>query len=526
MKKQNNRQIYNTSYQLKLPVEISTIIEISDPVYTFCEIMDCIDLRKYLAVKESKTGRKRYNPVILLKVILFAFMEYGYVSVREIEKLCKTDIRFMWLLQGVPAPSHMTIDNFMNECLLENIEDIFAEINTQIFSKEKVDINHVYIDGTKLVANAQKYSWVWKKSSIKNRNKTFEKITLLLQEINEAIACRCVRFGIRTEYAVEYLEQIAEQYAHLFELHPETVIRGRGHHKSAEQRIYDKLVEYREKLKKYAEHIRICGEDRNSYSKSDNDATFMRMKKDYMGNDQLLPGYNIQLGICDEYIAVFDVKQYASDMDCFQPLMERFNEIYRKYPQYPVADAGYGSFNNYLYCEEHGMEKYMKFTMFKKETEDKKYRDNPYRAVNFSINEKGNPVCPNGKEFRYLYSLPVRSNKYGRTEEFYQCENCTNCPHKEKCCKCEGNRIVSLNEELTSFHREVLSNLNSVHGALLRMNRSIQAEGAFGTIKWNKAYTRARRRGLKGLFLEISMISCGFNLHKYHLKSLARQLAA
>lgn len=526
MKNKYNPRVYNTSYQLKLPVEISTIIEISDPVYTFCEVMDCIDLKKYLAVKESKTGRKRYNPVILLKVILFAFMEKGYVSVREIEKLCKTDIRFMWLLQGNAAPSHMTIDNFMNETLLGSIEDIFNEINAYIFSKEKVDLEHIYIDGTKLVANARKYSWVWKKSSIKNRNKTFGKITIILNEINESIACMGVKFGIRTEYAIEYMEQITEQYASLFNLQHETLVRGRGHHKTAEQRTYDKLVEYTEKLKKYAEHIRICGEERNSYSKSDNDATFMRMKKDHMGNDQLLPGYNIQLGICDEYISVFDVKQYASDMDCFQPLMEKFNATYGKYPKYPVADAGYGSFNNYLYCEEHGMEKYMKFTMFKKETEDKKYRDNPYRAVNFSINEKGNPVCPNGKEFRYLYSLPVRGNKYGRTEELYQCEDCSGCSHKEKCCKCEGNRVICLNEELTSFHREVLGNLNCVHGALLRMNRSIQAEGAFGAIKWNKAYQRIRRRGLKSVILEISMISCGFNLHKYHLKSLARQLAA
>ena len=326
-------------------------------MYTFCEVMDSIDLRKYLAAKESRTGRKRYDSEILLKVTLFAFMEYGYASVRAIEKLCKTDIRFMWLLQDESAPSHMTIDNFMNETLLGNIKDIFAEINGYIFSKEKVDLEHIYIDGTKLVANANKNSWVW--------------------------------------------------------------------------------------------------------------------KKDYMGNDQLLPGYNIQLGVCDEYISVFDVKQYASDMDCFQPLMEKFNETYGKYPKYPVADAGYGSFNNYLYCEEYGMKKYMKFTMFKKETEDKKYRDVPYRAVNFSINENGNPICPNGKEFKYLYSRPVRGNKYGRTEELYQCEDCAACPHKEKCCKCEGNRIVRLNEELTGFHKEVLGNLNRVHSALLRMNRSI-----------------------------------------------------
>lgn len=279
-------------------------------------------------------------------------------------------------------------------------------------------------------------------------------------------------------------------------------------------------------MKKYAKHIRICGEERNSYSKTDTDATFMRMKKDYMGNDQLLPGYNIQMGICDEYIAVYDVKQYTSDMDCFQPLMEKFRQTYNKYPEYPVADAGYGSFNNYLYCEGHGMKKYMKFTMFEKETKNQEYRENPYRAVNFPINENGKPACPNGKEFHYLYSKPAKGNKYGRTEEMYQCEDCSGCQHKEKCCKCQGNRIVRINEELTGFHKEVLNNLNSVQGALLRMNRSIQTEGVYGSIKWSRAYTRARRRGLKGLILEISLISCGFNLHKFHLKKISQAVAA
>ena len=522
----NTSREYFTPYQMKLPLEISKIIEISDPVYTFCEVVEHIDLNKYLAVKESRTGRPRYDSEKLLKVILFAFMENGYCSVREIEKLCKTDIRFMWLLDGEKAPSFMTIDNFMNESLTTSIESIFAEINGYIFAEENVDLDHVYIDGTKIVANANKYSWVWKKSSVKNRQKTFCKVTDLLEEINTLIAFQGVKFGLREEYAIEYLEEIAKKYISLTGIKPEEIPTGRGHRKTPEQRLYGKLVEYTEKLKNYAEHIHICGETRNSFSKTDHDATFMRMKRDYMGNDQLLPGYNIQLGICDEYIAVCDIKQYASDMDCFQPLMNRFNAVYGHYPRYPVADAGYGSFDNYLFCEEHGMKKYMKFTMFKKETEDSKYLNDPYRAVNFPINENGHPVCPNGKEFHYLKSLKIKGNHYGRTEELYQCEDCSECPLKNDCCKCEGNRVVRLNEELSAFHKEVIGNLNSVQGALLRMNRSIQAEDAYGVIKWNRGYTRARRRGLDGLILEISMICCGFNLHKYHLKKSARANAA
>ena len=519
-------QTYDTPYQLKLPLELSAIIETTDPVYAFCEVIGHVDLNKYVVNERNSTGRPRYDCTTLLKVILFAFMENGYASTREIAKLCKTDIRFMWLLNDRNAPSHMTIDNFMNNCLAGSIESIFREINNYIFEAENVDLNHTYIDGTKITANANKYSWVWKKSSLKSRDKTFLKITDLLNKINNTLLSYSVKFEIRQEYAVEYLELIKYQYKSILGIDTGRFVRGSGHRKSPEQRDYESLVELTERLKKYAQHIKICGDNRNSFSKTDHDATFMRMKSDHMGNDQLLPGYNIQLALCDEYIAAYDVQQFASDMDCFQPLMTKFNNSYGFYPEYPVADAGYGSFDNYLFCEEHNMKKYMKFTMFDKETEDDKFHNDPFRAVNFPINEAGNPVCPNNKEFRFLKTKGIRGNHYGRTEELWMCEDCSGCPYSDRCKKAEGNRIVRLNRELSRYHREVISNLECVHGALLRMNRSIQAEGAFGTIKWNRSYVRARRRGLKQIILEIGMISCGFNLHKYHLKKAYREAAA
>jgi hypothetical protein len=205
---------------------------------------------------------------------------------------------------------------------------------------------------------------------------------------------------------------------------------------------------------------------KKSCIKTDHDATFMRIKRDYMGNDQLLPAYNMQVAVCDEYIAVIDAKPYASDMECFVPLMEKFKETYGHYPKYPVADAGYGFYNNYLYCEEHGMEKFMKFTMFEKETKNEKYHNNPYRAVNFKRDSQGNLICPNGKKFIYKYDKHVRGNKYGRTEEIYESENCEGCLYKSECCKrASGNRTIQINRELTSFHQEVISNLESIHGA-------------------------------------------------------------
>lgn len=173
------------------------------------------------------------------------------------------------------------------------------------------------------------------------------------------------------------------------------------------------------------------------------------------------------------------------------------------------------------------MEKYMKFTIFDKETKDSKYHNNPFRVDNFKHDEKGNLICPNGKRFLYKYDKHVRGNKYGRTEEIYECEDCTNCPYKGECCKrTSGNCTARLNRELTAIHYEVIDNLESVHGALLRMNRSIQAEGTFGVIKWDRTYKRLFRWGEKAVILEFTLISCGFNLYKYHNKINRQTLAA
>ena len=514
--------------QLKLPLEIEKIIDISDPVYTFCDVIDHIDLKSYFAGEGCKTGRPRCDSEKLLKVILFAFMQNGISSLRELERLCKTDIRFMYLLDGLKAPSHATFGNFIRNELSSSIEQIFNDINSYIFEVDNVDLEHTYIDGTKIEANANRYTWVWKRSCIKNRDKVFDKISTLIDEMNsEVLNLLGVRLEKRDEYAVDYVQDILANYKKATGLDTNTFMSGKGHRKSVHQRQYQKMLGYMERLKGYAKHIEICGDSRNSYSKTDYDATFMRVKRDYMGNDQLLPAYNIQAAICDEYIAVIDVKKYASDMECFVPLIEKFNDTYGHYPKYPVADAGYGSYNNYIYCEEHSMEKFMKFTMFEKETKDKKYRDNPYRAINFSRDEEGNLICPNGKKFIFKYEKKVRKNKYGRTEEIYECEDCEGCPHRSECCKrTTKNRTISLNRELTSMHEEVISNLESIHGALLCMNRSIQAEGTFGIIKWNRSYKRLFRRGLNNVILELTLISCGYNLYKYNNKLNREMLVA
>lgn len=516
-----NYNYYYTPKQIVLPLDIQTIIPFDDPIYTFDEVMKGCNLRKYIvASNKDPRGRIGYNLVTMLEVILFGFMEKGYISLRELEKSCKTDIRFMYLLRNESkVPTHMTFSNFINNHLKGTIEDIFYDINKYIFEKEKVDTNTVYIDGTKYEANANKYSWVWKKCCITNREKLFKKITDIIKTINDTLlSYEMTMYTVREEYEIEYLETILKDFKKRFKIDKATFVRGKGKKKNIYQKSYEILERYIKKLKEYAYHIETCGDKRNSYAKTDKDATFMRVKRDYMGNDQLLPCYNVQLGVSDEYISVCDVYQYASDSECFQPLMEKYKAHYYKYPEYPVGDGGYGNHNNYIYCKERGMKLYLKFPTYKKITEDKKYRNDPFKTFNFKRNEKGELICPNGKAFHFLKTRPVKGNKYGRTEELYQCEDCNECPLKAKCHKAKGNRIIVLNEELTALHQEVIKNMNSELGIKLRINRSIQAEGAFGVIKYDRWYKRIVRRGMESVKLELILVSIGFNLYKYHNK--------
>ena len=517
---------YCNSKQGYLPLFLLDCLDLLDPVLTFDRLMGGIDLNKYLTdIPEYTTGRLRYNPVNMLKTVLFGFMTSGYCSLRELEDNCKVNIRFMYLMDH-QTPSYRTFGYFINEILQDKIENIFNDINHAIFNDEHVDLQHLYIDGSKFEANANKYTWVWKKATEKFRYKLYEKITAEIEEINAEIAWSGVQITTNPEYVPDYLNEIVEQLVLLWELDTSTFVYGSGKRKSKEQRHYEHLTTFCQKLQEYIQKIEICGPNRNSYSKTDNSATFMRIKTDYMGNDQLLPAYNVQIGVADEYIAVVDVNHYRSDMDCFVPLMEHFKQTYGFYPKYPVADAGYGSYNNYIFCEQNGIEKYMKFPMFKKETKDQKYHEDPFRAVNFRIDEQGVMRCPNDKAFHFLYRKNVRGNQYGRKEELYECEDCSGCPYAEKCKKTDKNRTVRINQELTSMHQEVIENLESIHGALLRMNRSIQAEGTFGIMKNDRWYKRIVRRGIHSVKLEVLLVAIGHNLYKYQKKKMRNRTAA
>lgn len=160
----------------------------------------------------------------------------------------------------------------------------------------------------------------------------------------------------------------------------------------------------------------------------------------------------------------------------------------------------------------------MKFPMFFKETRDKKYHNDPFRAVNFKTDSDGALLCPNGRRFQFVYKKKVPRNNYGRMQEVYECEDCSGCPYAERCKKTPNNRQVNLSKELTALHEEVLTNLTDTHGILLRRNRAIQAEGTFGIMKNDRDYQRIVCRGIKSVVLEVILVSIGHNLYKYYHK--------
>ena len=227
----NINNIYSNPKQAVLPMLISDYLDICDPVLTFDRFMGEIKLEKYLkCLPKHYTGRLRYNPVSMLKTVLFGFMMNGYISLRDLEDQYRVNLRFMYLMEH-ETPSYRTFGYFINEVLGDSIEEIFNDINKTIFETEHVDLQHLYIDGFKFEANANKYSWVWKKATEKSRYRLFNKITVLFNAINEELQYTDLRFSINTEYAPKYIREAAEKYAELYQLKETEFVHGRGHRK-------------------------------------------------------------------------------------------------------------------------------------------------------------------------------------------------------------------------------------------------------------------------------------------------------
>jgi hypothetical protein len=510
-----NYTINYTTKQLVLPLDLEIILEKDSEVYTYLELMKGIKLEKYFG-RESNIGRIPKNRVKIMNAILFGYM-IGFRSTRKLEEACKNDIRFMYLIEGMNPPSHTLINNVMNE-IKGKLDSILLEVNQEIMKREDIETDKLYIDGTKIEADANKYTFKWKNSILKFRDKLYIKITKALPELNEIFKGNGYKEIIeKDKYKPKEITKIVNRLVGLIDCLGIKCVYGKGRRKHPIQGLYDDFQGYYSKLVEYEKDLKIIGPNRNSYAKTDHDATFMHMKEDHMRNAQLKPGYNVQIGVSNEYIMVIDAYQNGADHKTFKPILEKYNIMYNNYPKYPVADAGYGSYDNYSYCIEHNMELFQKYGLWSKER-NPKYKKQIYKKENFKQDKEGNYICPNNKKL--VKTLDYTSNyiEYPHTKTKYECLYCDRCRKKKKCTTAIGNRTISVLNGYQEMKDKVIENLDSELGIELRVQRSIQVEGAFGIIKEDMKFRRFTRITFSGIKLELNLIAIGYNLKKFHNK--------
>ena len=509
---------YNTvarGYQLFLPLNYEVIIPENDSVRLLSLIMEELDYTE-LYKAYSREGRKpALEPKIFAKVMVYAYMEFTY-STRKIESACRRDINFMWLLGGESAPDHSTISRFRKHRLGAAIEGLFYQFIRKLHEWGEVNYEDVFVDGTKIEAAANRYTFVWKKAIEKNEVKMLLKVQALAEEIVKAyhteftVSKETINEDMATMAAFLEQRKLAENIEFVY---------GSGKSKSNIQKLLEALYSYQGRQQGYDASNEIFGE-RNSYSKTDKDATFMRMKDDHMKNGQLKPAYNVQLAVEAEYVVGVGVFPNPTDVTTLKPLLER---MYSFNPQMIIdrltADAGYESEENYLYLESRNIEYYIKPQTYEQQKKHS-FKKNISKRENMSYNaETDEYTCHNQKQLIPIHTFNKKSaTGYVSEVTVYECESCEGCPHKEKCTKAKGNRRMQVSKAFIEKRQKSLENITTEKGILLRMNRSIQAEGAFGVLKQDRQFDRFLTKGKPNVTTELLLLCFGYNVNKLHSK--------
>lgn len=275
---------------MKLPLNIEYIIPKDDAVRLLSQVVEEMDLTE-LYQTYFRIRKNQATPRQMLKVMLYAYMNHYYYS-RKIETACRRDINFMYLLEDASAPDYSTIARFRSLHFVPVAEKVMTQMTDFLAQNGELSLENPFIDGTKIEAAANKYSFVWKKSVTKNEQKLLDKIPAFILKAEKD-------FGIKVLYKdvvkIHHLKKLRKKLKKIQKEENIIFVHSTGKRKSLIQKTLEQLDEYLAKFKKYNQYIHIA-RDRNSFSKTDHDATFMRMKEDAMKNGQLKPAYNIQFG--------------------------------------------------------------------------------------------------------------------------------------------------------------------------------------------------------------------------------------
>ena len=498
---------YNQDQLLVLPPSLDDLISPEHTVRIVNDVINRINIEPLLKAYHIKGG-PNHHPLMLLKVLVYGYVTNIYSS-RKLAEACRERIPFMWL-SAMNKPDHNTINRFRGVRLKHALRSVFEDVVQLLAQEGLLSIDQVYTDGTKIEANANKYTFVWKKSIQTNK----EKIKKQLEEI--------------WNYAqnIAAAEDKMPEPPDLGTISPESVNaaveklnRALADNEGADKKAKAKLryinKNFPANIIKYEQQEAILGE-RNSYSKTDPDATFMRMKEDHMLNGQLKPGYNVQISTSNQFIVNYTVHPNPTDTLTLRSHLEQHHKSFGKVPKTLTADAGYGSEENYTLLEQKGVQAYVKYNMFDKGQNENYKSKFPFHADKLYYNESEDVyICPIGQKMTYIGNSNKKSgNGFLQTYRRYQAKNCGNCPLNGSCHKSKTNRVIEINVNLNRQKQHAHELLNTDEGIRQRKKRCFDVEPVFANIKQNHGFRRFMLRGKDKVTIEWGLLAIAQNIRK------------
>ena len=514
---------YNMN-QLVLPLNLEVKLHEKDIAFTVHHLVEGIPDEAFASFIRH-TGCPSYHPKMMLKLILCGYTQSAF-SGRKIEALVQDSIRMKWLAQDY-EPSYRTINRFrIHPEMKELIRQCFVQFRCQLVKEKLINNEAIFIDGTKIEANANKFTFVWKKAVDKHHARLVEQSNQLYTELLETHIIPEIERENEKELTVDELAQLTQQLEHVVDDYTKQIEASvntserkalRRERKTPKQQL-KKVKDWLLRKQQYKRDADICG-DRNSYSKTDHDATFIRMKEDYMKNGQLKPGYNIQLATEGQYALAYGVYANPTDTKTMIPFLDDIKKNYFELPNYIVADAGYGSEQNYEdILTNLKRTPLITYNQYRKEHK-KKTKQDPFQVSHWAYNKESDSyTCPNNKPIVFQ-RYTSRSDKSGFTRTFkqYECEDCTGCPFKAKCSKAdEGkNRTLMINERWEQQKAYVRAKLSEEETGAIYRQRKVDVEPVFGFLKANLGFTRFNLRSKWKVEHDIGLALMAVNLRKY-----------
>ena len=495
---------YNQGQITLFPTSLDEKIPQSSPVRLINQIVDNLDITKVFDTYKGG-GTSAYHPRMMLKVVLFSYLNNMY-SCRKLEQALQDRVSFMWL-SGNQTPDHNTINRFRSSHLKNTIHEIFTQVVVMLVDMGYLSLEVIYVDGTKLESRANRYTFVWRKTVEKNKAKLEAKIRKVLELVEQGIAQdNQPEDEPPTPIDSEDLKRRIAQI-------------NRENRSKEEQKAINTLKDkHLPKLEEYEKHLETLGK-RNSYSKTDPDATFMHMKEDHMMNGQLKPAYNVQIGTENQFFTHYDFYPNPTDTLTYIPFMNGFNERYGCFPNKAVADSGYGSEENYEFMEMNDIEPFVKYNYFHKE-QKKSFKNNGFLAQNLYYNSKEDYfVCPMGQHMEKTGTTTRKTDSgYISKISIYEAKNCQDCPLRCMCHNSKTNRRIEVNHNLNRHKQRARELLTSQEGLLHRSRRPIEPEAVFGQTKSNKQYNRFRHLDKDKVMMDFAIFAIAFNLGKMNRK--------